>query len=127
MLVGCEFLAAAFAGMVRIVWLHEAVVGKCSLAAIVEKLRIGAEQLRLVFEKIYDLHRRAGRVEIVELGGSTGGDHTFIDAYIRRLPVKHIHADLSEGGAIVCEGAVADGRPGDGREPSVEDRVVPRQ
>ena len=80
----------------------------------------------LVLEQVDDLHRGTGLVVVVEACGDGGvrGEQALVDALVLLVPVEDVHADLAEGCAVVGEGAVADRRAGDGREPAIEDGVL---
>jgi hypothetical protein len=52
-----------------------------------------------------------------------GGEQAVVDALVLLADIEEVHADLTEGGAVVGEGTVANGRAGDGGEPAIEEGV----
>src|SRR5207249_11624579 len=63
---------AAITGVVVIVRLDKRIFCQYSLVAVFLELIVCAEQSRLVVEQIHDLHRRTGRVVVVDIGRVLG-------------------------------------------------------
>src|SRR5713226_9766949 len=110
--------------VVVIVRLNEAVLRQVPGLAILQKLVEGSEDLGLILQQIDDLHGRAGPIVVVDLGPALGKQHALVDAEIWTFPIKDIHPDLAERRSIVSEGAITDGRPGDGGKPSIENHEL---
>ena len=90
------------------------------------KLVVRAEEA-LVRQQIKNFHRGTRLVVVVQLRRAAGGDETRVDAPELRVQVEEVHADLAERRSIVRERAVAERRPGNRREPAVEDRELLRE
>ena len=124
MLIAGDGFAAAVRGVVvGVVGLDEAVVGERIVVAGAEEVGEGAEEAGLVLEEVDDFHRGAGLIVVEELDGVVGGEQAVVDALVLFADVEEVHADLTEGGAVVGEGAIADRWAGDGGEPAIEDGV----
>jgi hypothetical protein len=81
-----------------------------------------AEELRLVLQQIDDIERRGLPVEVIKLYRVAGILEPLLDALALRIEGSYAH--LAERCAVVREGAVAERRAGDGREPAVEEGEV---
>ena len=127
MLIRRENLGPILALVVAVIRLDERIVRQLAIAAVVEELLEGAEELRLMLEQVDHLQRRALGVEVVNLRALTGIVQPLVHALELGVRVEHFHPDVAERGAVVGEGAVAERRAGDRREPAVEDRELGRQ
>ena len=127
LIAGDEFAGAVGSIVVGVVRLDEAVVGKSVVLAGGEEVLEGSEDRGLVLEEVDDLHRRAGFVVVEELAGVACGEHAVVDCLVLLAFVEDVHADLAERGAVVREGAVADGWTGNGGEPAIEDGELGRE
>ena len=108
-------------GMIFVVGLDEGVFGELVGVACGEEVGIGAEELGLLLEEVDNFEGGAGLVVVVELGGVAGGGEALVDTLEFDADVEGVHADVSEGGAVVGEGAVAKGGARDRGEPAIED------
>ena len=126
MLIARQLLAAVVPFVVGIVGLNKAVLRQLILLAVLQKLFVSAENLRLAFQQIDHFHGRTGLVEIVKLGSLPGLQQPLVNAKVFLVVIKDIHAHLAEGASIVSERPITNRRPGDRREPAVEDRIAAR-
>ena len=68
MLIVRGFLTA-IGFVIAVVRLDERIIGQVPLGAVIQKLRIGAKQFRLMLQQVGDLHGRTCSVVVVQLGG----------------------------------------------------------
>src|SRR5882757_2500290 len=115
-------IVAVVVGVVR---LDETIVGQFTRFAILQELIVSSEELGLMLQKVHDLHGGTGLIEVVKLGGAASVLQPFVDALPLRIEHGHIHT--AEGCAVVCEGAVADRRAGNGGKPAIKDDEVQRK
>ena len=115
-----QFAGAVGCVVVGVVGLDEAVLGKLIVLAGVEEVLECAEERGLVLQQVHNLKRGTGFVVVIEARGVPGGDQALVDAEVLLVPVEDVHANLAERRAPMREGAVAERRPWDRREPSVE-------
>src|SRR5581483_6205652 len=105
--------------MIRIIWLDKAVLRQRARFAVIKKLIVSSEQLRLVLEQVDYFQTRTRRIEVINFCRVARIDQTFVDIQVLLVVVKDVHAHLTERGSIVGESAVAERRSRNGREPSI--------
>src|SRR5665213_1454967 len=96
--------------MIRVIRLNETVFRKGVPVASLKKIIKRAKEIWLVLQKVYDLHRRTRFVVVEEFASVLRVQQAIVDAFVLLALVKDIHADLAEGGAVVCKGAVTNRR-----------------
>src|SRR5438128_12691981 len=113
---------AAITGVVVIVRLDKRIFRQYSLVAVFLEVIVCAEEFRLVLKQIHDLHRRTGRVVVIDLGRVLGSSFNEPRVYaLERLDnVERVHIPSSERRAIMSKRAVAARRTRNRSKPPVE-------
>src|SRR5665213_3755106 len=108
MLVRRQNLSASGAFMVVVAGFDKTVLGKRVGCAIGNKLVISCENLWLVFQEIYDLHRRALLVVVIDFCCFACGKHSLVRTHNWSKDVENIHSNLSKRCSVMGECAIAD-------------------
>src|SRR5271157_5450098 len=125
MLIGCQLLTV-ISIVVGVVGFDEAILREITFIAVSQELIIGCEQLWLMLQQVHNFDRRTRLVVVVDLGCASGAGeyHPLINAQPRLAKIEDIHTGLSEGSAVVREGAVANRWTGNGSMPRIKDGEI---